>query len=212
VWRVDPDIRFDELAAALDRSLSTPLPGVDAQLVMSPSPRPGWRPGHLPEDCQRGAALLLVYPSSDDRPCTVLTARARHLERHSGQVSLPGGRIDEGESVEDAALREAEEEIGVDARDIRLVGGLTPLYIPASLFVLYPVVGVTDRRPVFRACDREVAEIIEVPVADLAAPSNVRRETMQRPVGPTEVPYFAVSGHRVWGATAMVLSEFLHVI
>ena len=191
--------------------MTQPLPGLDAQLRMAPSPRVGWDPLKFPEGARDGAALLLVYPH-DDTLQLALTVRGSGLRNHTGQVSLPGGRVDDGETFERAALREAEEEVGVDPRAVDVVGRLTPLHIPVSGFLLHPVVGFTIMRPAFQRAEWEVARIIEAPISLLSDPRVVKREMRTRIVnGQTidvDVPYFDIDGEKVWGATAMVLSEF----
>jgi hypothetical protein len=102
--------------------------------------------------------------------------------------------------------------VGLDPDGVRLLGALTPLHVPASGFVLHPVVGAADRRPDLRPADGEVARILEVRLADLADPANLGVESWPRPTGERWVPYFALCGEKVWGATAMVLSEFLSAI
>lgn len=191
--------------------LTRPLPGLDAQLRMAPSPRVGWDPLKFPEGARDGAALLLVYPH-DDTLQLALTVRGSGLRNHTGQVSLPGGRVDDGETFEQAALREAEEEVGVDPRAVDVVGRLTPLHIPVSGYLLHPVVGFTTMRPAFQRAEWEVARIIEAPISLLSDPRMVKREMRTRTVsGQTidvDVPYFDIDGEKVWGATAMVLAEF----
>ena len=141
-----------------------------------------------------------------------LTVRAEALPQHGGQVSLPGGAVERAESVEQAALREASEEIGLDPTRVRILGALTPLHIPVSAFVLHPVAAVADTRPDFCAADREVARILEAPLEELADESRLRREKRWRDGQEYEIPYFDVCGERIWGATAMVLAELLYVI
>ena len=191
--------------------LARPLPGLDAQLRMAPSPRVGWDPLKFPAGARDGAALLLVYPH-DDTLQLALTVRGSGLRNHTGQVSLPGGRVDDGETFEQAALREAEEEVGVDPRAVDVVGRLTPLHIPVSGYLLHPVVGFTTMRPAFQRAEWEVARIIEAPISLLSDPRMVKREMRTRTVsGQTidvDVPYFDIDGEKVWGATAMVLAEF----
>jgi 8-oxo-dGTP pyrophosphatase MutT (NUDIX family) len=191
--------------------LAQPLPGLEAQLRMAPTPRLGWDPLKFPDGARAGAALLLVYPH-DEALHFALTVRGSALRNHTGQVSLPGGRVDEGESFEDAALREAQEEVGVDPRAVELIGRLTPLHIPVSGFVLHPVIGFTSMRPAFQRAEWEVARIIEAPVSLLADAGVFKREIRTRVVnGQTidvDVPFYDIEGEKVWGATAMVLAEF----
>lgn len=205
---------MDDIVESLRAALSRPLPGLDAQLRMAPRPRLGWDPAQFPDGLRDGAALLLVYPH-DGGPHVPLTVRAAGLRHHTGQVSLPGGRVDQGESIETAALREAAEEIGIDPEVVDVLGRLTPLHIPVSGFLLHAVVGVAAERPTFQRAEWEVARIIEAPIARLADPSIVKEERRTREregaTTPVDVPYFDIDGEKVWGATAMVLAEFLAI-
>ena len=201
------------LVDALRERLRAPLPGRDAQMRMAPQPRPGWDL-HLPAGLRDAAGLVLVYPHAGEW-CVPLTVRGSWMRQHNGQVSLPGGRVDAGETIEQAALREAHEEVGVAAAGVHVVGRLTPLHIPVSHHLLHPVVGVALARPAFRVAEAEVERLIEVPLRVLLAPDVVQRESRLRerpPVVLMDVPYFAVEGAKVWGATAMVLAEFLALL
>lgn len=200
-----------ELERCLRPALAGPLPGIRAQQTMAPVPRPGWLPGRSPAESRAAAGLLLLFPAAD-AVHLLLTVRSSRLPSHAGQISLPGGAVEPGEAIEDAALREAHEETGVDPSDVRLLGRLTPLHIPVSGFVLHPVVGVADARPPFRVADGEVEQLLEPRLDHLLDPDSVRRWERSRDGLFQDVPYFAFDGQRIWGATAMVLAEFLEVV
>ncbi len=201
-----------DLERTLRVKLAETLPGVEAQMRFAPAPvRTGWRAGHFPEDARVAAALMLVYPGADG-PAIPLTVRASGLARHAGQISLPGGAADPGETLAETALREAQEEIGIDPSRVQILGELTPVHVLVSGFTLHPVVGVTHERPAFEPAAGEVAEILEVSLDYLRDASSIRRGTRVREGVAVEYPYFDLLGHQVWGATAMVLGEFICLI
>ena len=200
-----------QIGARLRSVRSAPLPDGDAHRLLAPQPRPGWRPGEVPDHATPAAALVLLYPL-DDEPHVLLTVRAGRLGNHAGQVSFPGGLIDDGESIEEAALREAFEEVGLDPAAVRLVGALSPLYVTVSNFAIHPVAGIAGEAPRLRRSAAEVARLLPVPVTELADPANLRRGTRWRDDLHCDVPYFEVRNERVWGATAMVLAELLAIL
>lgn len=200
-----------ELETRLEQGLARPLPGPAAQMHMAPRPRRGWRPGEWPDDSRHGGGLLLVYPRHG-RPHVLLTLRDPNLPQHAGQVSLPGGAARPGESWADAALREAREEVGIDGAGLRLLGALSPIHVPVSGFVIHPWIGLSREATSFRPDPREVARILEVPLDDLRDPARRRVERRAREGRLVSVPYFDLEGQRVWGATAMILAEFLFLL
>ncbi len=165
----------------------------------------------LPDGCRHAAGLVLIYPI-DGRSHLLLTQRRHDLTEHGGQVSLPGGELDADESSSEAALRETEEEVGISRAQVTLVGNLTALHIPVSRFILHPIVGHAEQRPVVTPSDDEVARVLEPSLASLASPGNWRRRQSERGDEPAEVPSFAVDDLEVWGATAMVLAELLTML
>ena len=200
-----------QIDARLRSACREKLPGGSAHRLLAPRPRPGWRPGEVPDRATPAAALVLLYPP-DDAPHVLLTVRAGRLGKHAGQVSFPGGLIDAGESIEAAALREAFEEVGLNPAAVRVAGALSPLYITVSNYAIHPVAGIAEALPPLRPSAAEVARLLPVPLADLADPDNLRRGTRWRDDLHCDVPYFEVCNERVWGATAMVLSELLTLL
>jgi 8-oxo-dGTP pyrophosphatase MutT (NUDIX family) len=204
-------MRFDETIDRLRDALSRELPGEPAQDILAPIPRREWPAGFNPARIRNAAGLLLIFPR-DHLAHIILTVRAGTLGRHGGQVSLPGGVIDPGETFEHAALREAHEEVALAPESVRVLGALTPLDIPVSGFRLHPIVAAIDAPPVLAPSDREVARILEVPVADLMSDRHLRSTVRVRDGHELRVPAFHVAGEEIWGATAMVLAEFLTVL
>ena len=205
-------MQLAEVEELLRVRLAGTLPGPQAQVRFAPFPSSrGWRAGEFPEDARAAAALLCLYPL-EDGVGVPLTVRAATLTRHAGQVSLPGGARDAGETLVQAALREASEEIGLEPAAVRVLGELTPIHVLVSGFTLHPVVGVTDTRPEFRPAPGEVDQIVEVRLEDLRDASRVRTGTRDREGLTVEYSYLDLCGHQVWGATAMVLGEFIHLL
>jgi 8-oxo-dGTP pyrophosphatase MutT (NUDIX family) len=203
-------VRFDALVERLKAALEQELPGHAAHNLMAPQPRREWPAGFNPARIRHAAGLLLVFPI-EDRAHVVLTVRSDTV-RHGGQVSLPGGVAEAGESYEQAALREALEEVALATDSVQVLGALTPLDIPVSGFRLHPIVAITRVRPVLTPADGEVARILEVSVAALCDPSQRVSIIIPRDGRDVVAPAFRVDDFNIWGATAMVLAEFLTVV
>jgi 8-oxo-dGTP pyrophosphatase MutT (NUDIX family) len=205
----EPLLTADRIKAALRR----PLPGRSAQVCMAPVPRP-LDPSMQSQQPRKAAVLLLLYSIEENGELwLVLTRRTDSVADHKGQISLPGGAVDPGDSsTAHTALREACEEIGICGDEIRLLGGLTSVYIEPSNFCIEPYVAYLPFRPEFELQPDEVAEVLEVPVSHFLGDSNKAVEDWLLHDPPMRVPYFDVFGHKVWGATAMVLAEFTAIL
>lgn len=198
-----------DLVERLRARLREPLPGLAAQLTMGPPHRGApeqWTEAQ--ENGRPAAVLVLLYPL-EDTTALVLTQRHADLKDHSGQIAFPGGRIEPGETPVEAALREGWEEVGVNPAAPDVLGTLTDLYIPPSDFTVTPVVAAIGERPVFRPQAEEVDVIIEVPLPALLDPAGRTSAVWTIRGQEIEIPYFAFGGFEIWGATAMILAEFL---
>ncbi len=165
---------------------------------------------------REAATLVLVYPGDAGRATLLLTVRPATLRDHAGQVAFPGGRRENGESFAGTALREAWEEVGLDATSVEVLGAMTPLYVPPTRFSVYPVVALAPSAPAFTPAPDEVAHLLPVALADLFAAANRHVGTWDTVHGLSDVPFYRAAdatgaGHRVWGATAMMLAE-LHAL
>jgi 8-oxo-dGTP pyrophosphatase MutT (NUDIX family) len=212
-------VEFQTAIERIEAAMKRPLPGVAAQERLAPRPRREWPPDFDRARIREAAGLLLVFPYNPTSPTSpdgaahiVLTVRADTLERHRGQVSLPGGVIDPGESHEQAALREAHEEIGLAAAGVRVIGELTALEIPVSGFRLHPIVAAAAARPRLTPSAREVARILEIDVDRLLDDGSLTSRPMLLDGRELTCPAFLIDGFEIWGATAMVLAEFLALL
>ena len=206
--RLCVEVGSRHFVARLERALRQPLPGTDAQWRMAPRPR-GQAPGRPP---QPAGVLILLYPHNGALHLP-FTRRTQTVATHRGQISWPGGAQEGEEPLERTALRETWEELGVDPASVAVLGQLTPLHTGSSGFIITPAVGWTPDRPMFQPDPREVAEVLEVPLAALRAPEVEAQEVWDLHGRQTQVPFYRLGPEiRIWGATAMILSEFLAVV
>lgn len=159
----------------------------------------------------RVSAVLVLLYCHENEIHLVLTKRREDLHSHAGQISFPGGSQEESETLLTTALRETEEEVGVPTTAVRSLGQLSTIYIPPSGFLVHPFVGWYQNggSPQFTLSTDEVAQIIEVPLITLLDPKTAVAEPWDFKGHKVMVPYYDVQGHKVWGATAIMLSEFV---
>jgi 8-oxo-dGTP pyrophosphatase MutT (NUDIX family) len=204
----DSGSSLSALETFLRQRLGQPLPGAHAQRRFAPvPPRKGWMPDQVPPGARQAAALILLYPGPEGL-LVPLTVRRDDLPHHPGQVSLPGGGIEPGELPAAAALRETYEEIGVAPDSVRIVGALSSLWVIVSGFVVQPFIGLVDERPEFDLAPGEVAALVEAPLDRIRDVNCLGWQRVVRDGILIDYPYFDLLGHRVWGATAMMLGEF----
>ncbi len=193
----------------LKDELLKPLPGEPLHELMAPSVR---KPIQTDYPERHSSVLLLLYPVRDIIHI-VFMKRQHDGGPHSGQISFPGGGAEkEDQSPIHTALREAYEETGVKPDMVEVLGTLTPLHIPVSNNIVLPVVGYMPRKPVFTIDQAEVDYLIEAPLSLLLKSSTTKTKYIDFNGNKITVPYFDIDNHHIWGATAMILSEFLEIV
>ena len=157
------------------------------------------------------AVLILLYPI-EDKWHFFLTKRTDNVEHHKGQISLPGGVLEKGESHKEAAIRETFEELGVQSRDINIIGPLTPLYIPISNFKIFPFVGWLKSAPKLKIQFKEVSKVFSPSIYSLTDPKTKKIKDSILLGKKVKIPFFNLKNEVVWGATSMILSEFKNIL
>jgi 8-oxo-dGTP pyrophosphatase MutT (NUDIX family) len=187
--------------------LSQKLPGEEAQLRMSPTFRGQVSREKKPMDA---AVMALLYPAKEGLHL-VFIKRNAYDGPHSAQISFPGGAREQGDpSLQDTAIRETSEELGISHK-MEVLGQLTPLYIPVSNFMVYPFVGCLFETPEFDPDPSEVQYVVEASLDKLLDPMNRDSETLVHHEMSIEAPFYRVGKEKIWGATAMILSELLQL-
>lgn len=198
----------ERLAARL---MKKPLPGRAAQRQFEPGLCYGRHFGPPAVRARSAAVLALLYLHEGEWRLP-LTVRPSTLAAHAGQISLPGGSVEPGETSPQAALRELREELGAETEGIELVGGLSPVYVYVSEFLVTPWVAVAKRRPAWTPSPYEVAELLEVPLSRLLDPASRGRHSRRQRGIEYSAPHLIWQRHRIWGATSMILGELLAVL
>lgn len=207
-------MNFDEAIHRIKERISKPLPGKNAQLKMSPQPVDERRFDLLtPKSHRKGAVLLMIYPEGN-QAFFPLIKRPNYPGVHGGQIALPGGKMDPTDAdLIYTALREAEEEVAINPQKVTVLGSLTDLYIPASNFLVKPVIAFSEEIPDFVPEAREVQQILPTPLLSLFDKGILMRKKLIVNQGlELDTPYFEIQKEMVWGATAMILSEFLEIL
>ncbi len=197
----------------LKQRLQDSLPGRDAHNRMLPQPADN--SPEIPQDSidssgHPSGVLVPIFPGDAGDLSVILTLRTDSI-RHAGQISFPGGRSENGESITETALRETREEIGIPESKIEVTGNLSPFYLYRTHNRITPVVGVLDSKPEMERNEAEVAEIITVKLDDLLSQNLLKRDKWELSQATYWVPYWDIHRVPLWGATAMMMSELLEI-
>lgn len=196
-------------AEDIRKALLQHLPGAASHTKMLPKTRVLKIPPHEKDIIKHSSVLILLFPYKEELT-VCLIKRPLHMKHHAGQVALPGGRIEKGESALETALRETREEVGIETSEIEILGELSELYVEVSGFIIHPFVGWLPKKPSFLVNSDEVEKIILFPLKQfLSRPDEVELETIR---GKLKVPCVKFENEIIWGATAMLLSEFTDIL
>lgn len=205
---------FDILTATLKKRLLLPLPGLTAQQKLEPATRKRFISSFSNSETPReSAVLILLFPENNSLK-TVFIQRNEYFGVHSGQVAFPGGQAEKQDiDLAHTALRETNEEIGIPANDVVILGSLSSLYIPPSNFNVLPFVGYLPNTPVFKIDPKEVSSAFAVTISEILHPKSLQTKSIQVSNGNwLDVPCYFLENKIVWGATSMILSEFIEVL
>jgi 8-oxo-dGTP pyrophosphatase MutT (NUDIX family) len=211
--RVDFSESNSAIYEKIKRELSD-LPGERAHMEMSPLRGRSSEELKKAQSFKVSAVLALIY-QQDGQLFSLLTERQTYKGKHSGQMSFPGGKMEDfDKNPGETALRETQEEVGIAPHKIELLGQLTDVYIPVSQFLVHPFLGYTATRPITKKEEREVQSIIHFPLEELLDNNN-RIETrikMDNGMILKDVPAFQIQNKIVWGATALMLNELKEIL
>lgn len=203
-------INSTKLIEFLDNRLKDELPGAIAHLKMVPFGDMERLNNNIPRpDSKKSAVLLLMNENLE----LLFTLRSSKLRKHSGQISFPGGRSDEGETFEQTALRETEEEVGIPNSKIQILGLLSGLYVPPSNNIIQPVVGLIPNGVELNLNPDEVEEAFYVPLSNFLTNDKLKQKDTEYMGKLLRYPYWDVhTSVPLWGATAIIMSEFIYLV
>ncbi len=200
-----------QIVELLKQQLQEDLPGQKAHIEMFPPSR--FREMNWSRDTAKKSAVLLMLYEKNNSTHIVLIVRATGNNVHSGQISFPGGKCEQfDENIIATALREANEEIGVNVENIKVIGQLSSLFIPVSNFLVYPVVAYHTGSLELNPNRAEVAELLEIPIHSLLNSKNKVISKVNSRGNMVNVPSFVIQDKIIWGATAMIINEFVYVL
>ena len=201
-----------EFIKAIKKKLSSKLPGtIEHDSMLGKPLNKKYITSKVLTHYTSASVLILIFPHKNIWNF-FLTKRTNKLKYHKGQISLPGGTKNIDETLEQTALRETEEEIGVNKLDVSLIGKLTPYKVPVTPFKIFPFVGWTKTKPYTCPNVNEVQKIITVSVDSLINKKNKKNKKISIKDTDVSIPYFELASEHVWGATGCILNEFKKIL
>jgi 8-oxo-dGTP pyrophosphatase MutT (NUDIX family) len=207
-------MNFTEFTSKISNLKTSNLGGLEAQFLLAPKLRLQYDTDKIAANNPKKAAVLaLFYPNKQQKTTLLLTQRASYIGTHSAQISFPGGKLDKNDAnLQETALRETHEEVGIHPKSIEIIRELTDVYIPPSNFLATPFIGMLSMTPNF-VLNHEVAKTIEISVNDLLDENNISSQILDTSyMKKVAVPCFKINGYVIWGATAMMLSEIKELL
>lgn len=201
---------FTNIKTRLEEALKSKLPGERAHRLMLPQGRELF-PSADNLSILQSSVLMLLFPNNG-KLNTCLIRRPSTMRNHGGQIAFPGGKYEiKDENLIQTALRESFEEIGTDSNQVEIIGTLTPLFVQVSNFAINPFIGWSETLPQFKIDNQEVDEVFIIPVEEFLHHTSIQLKEVTTLHGTFEAPGFYVDELFVWGATAMIISEFAEI-
>ena len=205
------EITINKIAEQIKERLKKPLPGNEAHLTTRIKTKSEVTFPNTQETARPAAVLILLFPFEDEIQF-FLTKRTEDVEHHKGQISLPGGIRENDDSLNETALRETKEEVGIDSTKIIISGSLTPFFIPVTGYIVHPFIGWCKEKPSTKIHDVEVNQLFSVSITELMDEKILHTEQWNIRGYDAIVPYYNFEKCKVWGATAAILSEFKSIL
>ena len=200
----------------LKQKLNKPLPGLSSHLKMAPASRVAEiRNIEIYYENARKSAVMLLLFQENNNTKVIFIRRSFYVGIHAGQIAFPGGRYEESDlTIENTALREIEEEIGIKGDKIEIIGRLSDIYVPPSNFLISIFVGYLKEKPIYNIDKREVDEVIEIDLDDFFRENVIQEKDFTVPPSDTTINAlcYNVGNIHLWGASAMVMTEFLDIL
>lgn len=207
-------MEYSEFKSLTSKISISPIGGIESQFKLAPKIRKPFSEKFIQkQEPKKAAVLALFYPNHKNETCFILTKRASYKGTHSAQISFPGGKFDiSDESLENTALRETHEEIGILKKEIIILKEMTDVYIPPSNFLVTPFLGYANKTPNFKT-NNEVEALIPVSLNHFLNNSILSTTTLSTSYAKNMVvPCFKLNSYIVWGATAMMLNEIRELL